>query len=179
MKLTMAESGSVPRTIANISRGVKHRRGRPICIRSSLHVGAPASSHALKAASSVPPQLADEIFGPDEHIEVSDANKKKLRDLTTTIYREHWIKTLKLDKRSMISGLAIAHKIDLQPILEAIVSRAVTTHERVIAHAIQETLSFQEVAKLDETKEADTQKLLGPHRKRARLQESLEKELSR
>ena len=119
--------------------------------------------------------LADEIFGPD--FEVSDANKKKLRDLTTTIYREHWIKTLKLDKRSMISGLAIAHKIDLQPILEAIVSRAVTTHERVIAHAIQETLSFQEVDRSDETNEAGTQKLLEQARKKLRAQAKIAKDL--
>ena len=112
-------------------------------------------------------------------IEMENHARIQLLNLVNTIYRQHWIRTLNLEQRAMISREDLSRQIDLQPVLEAIVLHALPedAHTRVINRAVEETASYREVAKLDETKEAATQKLLAPARKRMRALQRVEKEL--
>ena len=112
-------------------------------------------------------------------IEVSSSTRKQLHSLVTTIYRHHWINTLKVDKRAMISREDLNAEVDLQPVLQAIVSHAVPehVHQRVLANALDETASYQEAANLDPTKHAETQKLLEPFQKRMRKEQKAARQL--
>ena len=100
-------------------------------------------------------------------------------NLTTTIYRKHWMDKMQVDKRAMISREDLNAEVDLQPVLEAIVSQAVPehVHQRVLANAVDETASYQEAAKLDPTKHAETQKLLEPFQKRMRREQKVARQL--
>ena len=110
-------------------------------------------------------------------IEVNNSTRKQLLNLVTTIYRQHWMNTMKVDKRAMISREDLNAEVDLQPVLEAIVSQAVpeNVHKRVLANAVDETASYQEAAKFG--KHAETQKLLEPFQKRMRREQKAAKQL--
>lgn len=112
-------------------------------------------------------------------IEVSTSTRKQLLNLVTTIYRQHWVHTLKFDERAMISREDLKAEVDLQPILEAIVLHALPedAHIRVINRAVEETASYQEAAKSDPTKHDETEKLLEPFRKRMRREQNVARQL--
>ena len=60
---------------------------------------------------------------------------------STTIYRKHWMDKMQVDERAMISQESLSRMVDLQPVLQAIVSQtlAMPVHERVLAEGIDET----------------------------------------
>ena len=104
-----------------------------------------------------------------EQVEVSTSIEAKLLNLTTTIYRKHWMDKMQVDERAMISRESLSRKVDLQPVLQAIVSQTLPmpVHEQVLAVGIDETASLRAVADLDETKLAETESVVEPERKKA------------
>ena len=79
--------------------------------------------------------------------------QKALLPMVIKIYRAHWKKTWKVDDHAMVSAKELEAKVDLQPVLHAIVAHAVPmpVHTRVCNEAMDAKLA----ASLDETKEAD------------------------
>ena len=114
-----------------------------------------------------------------DQVEVSKSIEAQLLNLTTTIYRKHWMDKMQVDERAMISRESLSRKVDLQPVLQAIVSQtlAMPVHERVLAEGIDETSSLREVARLDETKLAETDRVVEPERKKMRRLEKVQREL--
>ena len=114
-----------------------------------------------------------------DQVEVSTNIEAQLLKLTTTIYRKHWMDKMQVDERAMISQESLSRKVDLQPVLQAIVSQtlAMPVHERVLAEGIDETSSLREVARLDETKLAETDRVVEPERKKMRRLEKVLREL--
>ena len=92
------------------------------------------------------------------------------------IYRAHWKKTWKVDDRAMMSAKELEAKVDLQPVLQAIVAHAVPLplHTRVCIEAMDAKLA----ASLDETKEGDTAKMLEKYRKEDRTRDRMRAELT-
>ena len=114
-----------------------------------------------------------------DQVEVSTNIEAQLLKLTTTIYRKHWMDKMQVDERAMISQESLSRLVDLQPVLQAIVSQtlAMPVHERVLAEGIDETSSLREVARLDETKLAETDRVVEPERKKMRRLEKVRREL--
>ena len=84
-----------------------------------------------------------------------------------------------MEERAIISRENFRRQVDLQPVLQAIVSQSLpeVVHQRVCADVIDEMASIREAAKLDETKEAETHKLLEPERKKMRAEQRLQRQL--
>ena len=103
----------------------------------------------------------------------------QLLNLTTTIYRKHWMDKMQVDERAMISRESLSRKVDLQPVLQAIVAQTLPmpVHEQVLAVGIGETASLRAVADLDETKLAETESVVEPERKKAHRLEKVLKGL--
>ena len=114
-----------------------------------------------------------------DQVEVSKTTEAQLLKLTTTIYRKHWMDKMQVDERAMISRESLSRKVDLQPVLQAIVSQTLPmpVHEQVLAVGIDETASLRAVADLDETKLAETESVVEPERKKARRLEKVLREL--
>ena len=114
-----------------------------------------------------------------DQVKVSKNIEAQLLKLTTTIYRQHWMDTMQVDERAMISREILSGKVDLQPVLQAIVSKTLPSpvHERVLAEGIDETASLREAARLDEAKLAATERVVEPERKKMRRLEKVRREL--
>ena len=82
----------------------------------------------------------------------------------------------KVDDDDMMSAKELAAKVDLQPVLHAIVAEAVpmSVHTRVFNEANDAMLA----ASLDETKQRDTAKILEKYHKKSRTQDRLRAELT-
>ena len=114
-----------------------------------------------------------------DQVEVSKRIEAQLLNLTTTIYRKHWMDKMQVDERAMISRESLSGKVDLQPVLQAIVSQTLPmpVHEQVLAVGIDETASLRAVADLDESKLAETERVVAQERKKVRRLEKVLKEL--
>ena len=114
-----------------------------------------------------------------DQVEVSTNIEAQLLKLTTTIYRKHWMDKMQVDERAMISRESLSRKVDLQPVLQAIVSQTLPmpVHEQVLAVGIDETASLRAVADLDETKLAETESVVAPERMKVRRLAKVLKEL--
>ena len=68
-----------------------------------------------------------------DQVEVSKSIEAQLLNLTITIYRKHWMDKMQVDERAMISRESLSHQVDLQPVLQAIVSQTLPApvHEQV------------------------------------------------
>ena len=105
-------------------------------------------------------------------IEVDERTRKQLLKLVATIYKDHWRNTWEVQKPAMREATAdLNQQIDLQPVLEAIVTQAVPmrAHTRICTEAFD----AEYAAKCDETKEAATGKILEQERKRMVLQQHM------
>ena len=114
-----------------------------------------------------------------DQVKVSKNIEAQLLKLTTTIYRKHWMDKMQVDERAMISRESLSHQVDLQPVLQAIVSQTLPmpVHEQVLAVGIDETASLRAVADLDESKLAETESVVAQERKKVRRLEKVLKEL--
>ena len=114
-----------------------------------------------------------------DQVEVSKSIEAQLLNLTTTIYRKHWMDKMQVDERAMISRESLSRMVDLQPVLQAIVSQTLPmpVHEQVLAVGIDETASLRAVADLDESKLAETESVVAQECKKARRLEKVLKEL--
>ena len=114
-----------------------------------------------------------------EQVEVSTSIEAQLLNLTTTIYRKHWMDKMQVDERAMISRESLSRMVDLQPVLQAIVSQTLPmpVHEQVLAEGLDETASLRAVADLDESKLAETERVVAQEHKKVRRLEKVLKEL--
>ena len=130
----------------------------------------------LSVLAAVLAVMSDDGSTETDAIEVQDAARKALLPIAIQIYRAHWKKTWKVDDHAMVSAKELKAKVDLQPVLHAIVAHAVPmpVHTRVCSEAMDAKLA----ASLDETKEGDTAKMLEKYRKGSRTQDRVRAELT-
>ena len=112
-----------------------------------------------------------------DQVKVSKNIEAQLLKLTTTIYRQHWMDTMQVDERAMISREILSCKVDLQPVLQAIVSKTLPSPVHELAEGIDEPASLREAARLDEAKLAATERVVEPERKKMRRLEKVRREL--
>ena len=126
--------------------------------------------------SSALARMSDGGCTETDAIEVQHPLQNALLPMAIKIYRAHWKKTLEVDDCAVMSAKELKAKVDLQPVLHAIVAHAVPmpVHTRVCSEAMDAKLA----ASLDETKEGDTAKMLEKYRKESRTQDRMRAELT-
>ena len=130
----------------------------------------------LSVLAAVLAVMSDDGSTETDAIELQRTVQKALLPMVIKIYRAHWKKTWKVDDHAMVSAKELKAKVDLQPVLHAIVAHAVPmpVHTRVCNEAMDAKLA----ASLDETKEGDTAKLLETFRKEDRARDRMLAELT-
>ena len=130
----------------------------------------------LSVLAAVLAVMSDDGSTETDAIELQRAIQKALLPMVIKIYRAHWKKTWKVDDHAMVSAKELKAKVDLQPVLHAIVAHAVPmpVHTPVCNEAMDAKLA----ASLDETKEGDTAKMLEKYRKESRTQDRMRAELT-
>ena len=130
----------------------------------------------LSVLAAVLAVMSDDGSTETDAIELQRAVQKALLPMVIKIYRAHWKKTWKVDDHAMVLAKELKAKVDLQPVLHAIVAHAVPmpVHTRVFNEAMDAKLA----ASYDETKEGDTAKILEKYRKEDRARDRMRAELT-
>ena len=116
-----------------------------------------------------------------EVVDVSVGHRKALLDAAARIYLNHTCSRFDLHKSDLPNLEELKHKIDLEPVLQAIVT-SVPAVERMMSEAMKkrdERVSLEQtIAQYDETGEAATEKLLVEERQKEAKRQKLNRTLA-